>query len=127
MPTQEYAPTVTRFAAAEGGMMTAPWERTPTPEELASIRTWAREDEARRAKAREAAHRRREAHRARHSAVFLAVESELTQVRRHMNHALREAEGVPFTDDERELMADSLGKLRARLNEVDEAFRKRIH
>lgn len=105
--------------------MTAPWERPPTPEETARIRAWARADEARRAKAREAARRRREAHRARHSAAFLAVESQLTQIRRHMNHVLRTTEGVPFTADERELMADSLGKVRTRLNEVEEAFRKR--
>ena len=42
-----------------------------------------------------------------------------------MTNALDASEGVPFTDEERELLADSLARLRVRLDAAADALRTR--
>ena len=48
----------------------------------------------------------------------------LTYVRRKLNKVLAESEGVNFTDEEREFMADSLGRLRVQLDALADHLRQ---
>ena len=55
----------------------------------------------------------------RHSLRYVAMEGHIANAMRRLREALAEAQDVPFTDEERELIADSLAKLRAVLNLID--------
>lgn len=55
----------------------------------------------------------------RHSLRYVAMEGHIANAMRRLREALDEAQDVPFTDEERELIADSLAKLRAVLNLID--------
>lgn len=50
---------------------------------------------------------------------YVEIEGHVAAAMQRLRKALDAAEGVDFTDEERELMTDSLGKLRAILNLID--------
>ena len=60
-----------------------------------------------------------EARKARHTMRWLGIEGKVTKALRELNAALAESEGVEFTAEEREMIAESVGKLRAVLNLLD--------
>jgi hypothetical protein len=72
-----------------------------------------------RAKTRKAAEREKDEHKARSTARFIEIEGDLGAAMQRLRNVLNAAEDVPFSDDERELLTASLGKLRALLNLID--------
>jgi hypothetical protein len=60
-----------------------------------------------------------EARKSRHTMRWLGIEGKVTKALRELNAALAESEGVEFTAEEREMIAESVGKLRAVLNLLD--------
>jgi hypothetical protein len=54
-----------------------------------------------------------------HSHAFLRAEGKIARALQSLRSVLDDSEGVEFTDDERELLAVSMGKLRALLNLLD--------
>lgn len=71
------------------------------------------------AKAEKAAAQERDEKKRKHTMRFIKIEGHIGSAMRYIRKALTEAEDVEFTDDEREIMVDTLGKLRALLNLVD--------
>jgi hypothetical protein len=63
-----------------------------------------------------------EERKARHSLRYVSVEGKLARMYRIGEDALKEAEDVGFDDEERELLAETVGKLRALLNLIDMRF-----
>lgn len=63
--------------------------------------------------------KRKAEHKAKHTARWLSVEVKIGKAQRLLSDVLTETEGVEFIADERELMAEALGKLRAVLNLID--------
>ena len=57
-------------------------------------------------------------------AALHSIKVGLTYVRRKMNEVLAESEGINFTDEERELLVDSLSRLRAQLDALADHFDK---
>jgi len=55
----------------------------------------------------------------RHTLRYTEIEGHVAAAMQRLRKALDTAEGVEFSDEERELIADSLGKLRAVLNLID--------
>lgn len=72
-----------------------------------------------RAKAAKAAKGMAERRKSAHTMQYLKIEGDIATAMRKLRTALDEAEGVEFSADERELLADSLGKLRALLNLIE--------
>lgn len=67
----------------------------------------------------EARRNRQQEERQRHTLKFVHIEGELANAQRRLMNALREAEGVDFTDEEMELMRASIANIRAVLNLID--------
>jgi hypothetical protein len=71
-----------------------------------------------REKARQSRQRRRKEHLRKHSPEFIKIEGKLKQAMRSCTQILDESEGIEFTGDYREILMDTLGKLRARLDQI---------
>lgn len=56
---------------------------------------------------------------------YVEIKKDLDYVRRHLRKIHGAAEGVTFTDEERELLGDSVGKLHVRIAELEQAIRSR--
>lgn len=72
-----------------------------------------------RARARAADANAAAARKAAHSTRYVEAEGRIAVAMRHLRLVLDESEGVEFTADERELIADAIGQLRALLNLLD--------
>ena len=71
------------------------------------------------AKHKEIEAKRTAEHKTKHTARWLSVEVKIGKAQRLLVEVLDETEGVEFLSDERELMGEALGKLRATLNLID--------
>jgi hypothetical protein len=58
-------------------------------------------------------------HRANHTSRWLNIEADLAVAMQRLRKVLNTAEGVGFTDDEREFITEALGKCRALMNLID--------
>lgn len=72
-----------------------------------------------REKTRQASKRETDEHKAKHTMRFVAIEGHIGVAMQRLRKILDEAEGVDFTGEEKELLVDSLAKLRALLNLID--------
>lgn len=61
----------------------------------------------------------REEEKQRHTMRYIHIEGELANAQRRLMNALREADGVEFTDEEMELLRASIANIRAVLNLID--------
>jgi hypothetical protein len=73
-------------------------------------------------KAEKAEQQRTEERKARHTLRYISIEGKLARMLRIGTEVLKEAEDVGFDDEERELLADTVGQLRALLNLIDMRF-----
>jgi hypothetical protein len=72
-----------------------------------------------RAKARKAAERETDERKARSTMRFVEIEGHIGAAMQRLRKVLEAAEGVQFADEEKELVVESLAKLRALLNLID--------
>jgi hypothetical protein len=72
-----------------------------------------------RAKARKAAEREQDGRKRRSTMRFVEIEGHVGAAMQRLRRILESAQDVDFTDEERELLTESLGKLRALLNLID--------
>lgn len=72
-----------------------------------------------RAKSRKAAERQKDERQKAHTLQWLKIEGHIGAAMQRLRKALDASEDVQFTDDERELLIGSLGKMRAVLNLID--------
>lgn len=70
-------------------------------------------------RATRARRRRRTEDQQRHSLRYIHIEGRLAQAQSRLTEALTEAEGVPFTDEEMELLRHSIATVRSILNLLD--------
>jgi nucleotide-binding universal stress UspA family protein len=72
-----------------------------------------------RAKARKAADREQDERRKAHTLRFIGIEGDIGVIMQRLRKVLDSAQDVPFTDEERELITESLAKMRALLGLID--------
>lgn len=72
-----------------------------------------------REKARRAARREQDERKAAHTMRYVTIEGQIGVAMQKLRAILNESEGVEFTEEEKELLVDSLAKLRALLNLID--------
>lgn len=73
-------------------------------------------------KSEKAETKREEAAKQKHSLKFVQIEADLRKMLRIASNVLNDSHGVPFTDEEKELLAETIGKVRALLNLIDLRF-----
>lgn len=73
-------------------------------------------------KAEKAEAKREQAAKQKHSLKFVQIEADLRKMLRLASNVLNDSHGVPFTDEEKELLAETIGKVRALLNLIDLRF-----
>jgi hypothetical protein len=70
-------------------------------------------------KARKAAEREKDERRKAHTLRFIGIEGDIGVIMQRLRKVLDSAQDVPFTDEERELITESLAKMRALLGLID--------
>lgn len=73
-------------------------------------------------KAEKAEAKREQASKQKHSLKFVQIEADLRKILRLASNVLNDSHGVPFTDEEKDLLAETIGKVRALLNLIDLRF-----
>lgn len=88
---------------------------TTVEEEAQHVADWA-------VKAEKSRKKQTEDRKAKHTFRFISIEGDLAKASRILVGILREAEGVEFTAEERELLADTVNKLKALMGLIDMRF-----